>query len=279
MYSLIISCSVGVATLLVFGLTEFANWVWASVWGVVAFLASNGIIGYFIGKKIKALMMEMQGIMMQGQRAMQEKTQAWRFRPPGSIRQAQIELQKMQHGFIVKALDFSSSLDRFKGWSPLLGRQLATMRMQLYFQDKNFKEVDALLPKCLIIDPMTSAIVIARLYMRDGYTHEKDKKGNDMPNAIDKHFSKGIARLRYGQGALLYGLYAWIKMQKNDVDGAFDILLRATKKMENDCIKYNIDLLKNNKPKQFSLAGLGDEWYALGLEEPRVKMQRQQRPF
>lgn len=279
MYSLIISCSVGVATLLVFGLTEFANWVWASVWGVVAFLASNGIIGYFIGKKIKALMMEMQGIMMHGQRAMQEKTQVWRFRPPGSIRQAQIELQKMQHGFIVKALDFSSSLDRFKGWSPLLGRQLATMRMQLHFQDKNFKEVDALLPKCLIIDPMTSAIVIARLYMRDGYTHEKDKKGNDMPNAIDKHFSKGIARLRYGQGALLYGLYAWIKMQKNDVDGAFDILLRATKKMENDCIKYNIDLLKNNKPKQFSLAGLGDEWYALGLEEPRVKMQRQQRPF
>ncbi len=224
--------------------------------------------------------MDLQGIMMDGQRAMQMKTQAWRFRPPGSIKQAQLEIAKMQHVYIEKSLEHSKQLERYVKWSPLLGRQIATMRMQLYFQDKNYREVDALLPKCIMLDPMTVAMAIARVYQRDGYKKETDKKGRVIPNQIDKYYQKGISRLRYGQGALLYGLYAWIQVKENDVDGAFATLLQASKKMEHDCIKYNIDMLKNNKLKQFSLAGLGDEWYALGLEEPRIKSQRApQRPF
>ena len=37
----------------------------------------------------------------------------------------------------------------------------------------------------------------------------------------------------------------------------------------------------NGKEKQFSNAGFGDIWYALYLEEPKVKPQRQRpgRPF
>ncbi len=280
MYSLFISGGIGLVLLLALGFTGAANWVWSCIWGLLAFFAGNACIGLVINKKIKAMMAELQGIMLQGQKRMQEKTQAWRFRPPGSIKQAQIEMQKMQHGFIEKALEYSGNFARYEKWSPLLSRQIATMRMQLNYQDRNFKAVDELLPKCLLLDHLTTSMAIARVYMRDGYKAAKDKKGRDVPNEIDKYFEKGVSRMKYGQGALLYGLYAWIKIKENDVDGAFNVLLRASKKMENDCVKYNIDLLKNNKPKQFSLAGLGDEWYALGLEEPRVKMQRSpQRPF
>ena len=31
----------------------------------------------------------------------------------------------------------------------------------------------------------------------------------------------------------------------------------------------------NNRPAHFSNSGLGDAWYALHLEEPKVRMQRQ----
>ena len=43
----------------------------------------------------------------------------------------------------------------------------------------------------------------------------------------------------------------------------------------------NHDKLLNGKAKQFSNAGFGDTWYALYLEEPKMKPQRQRqgRPF
>lgn len=280
MYTLLISGGFGLLLLLTFGFTELSNWVWAVIWGFIAFFTSNALIGFHFKHRVDRLSRELQTIMTNGQRQIQEKTQAWRFRPPGSVKQAQIEIQKMQHGFIQKAIEHTATLEHYKHWIPLLDRQIATMRMQLHYQDRNFKEVDALMPKCLILDPMTAALVIARLYSRDGYKPAADKKGRPTPNKIDRIFSKATARLRYGQGATLYGLYAWIKIQVNDIDGAFNVLQLANKKMENACIKNNIDLLKNNKPKHFSLAALGDEWYALGLEEPRIKMQRQpQRPY
>ena len=274
MYTLLITASFAIAVALALGLSGASLWGWAVLFGVLAFFAANAAIGLVMNRKIKAMMQELQVIMADGQRRMQEKTQTWRIRPPGSIKQAQLELKKLQHVFIEKALAFTDTFDRYERWSPLLSRQVATMRMQLHFQDGNDAAVDALLPKCLLLDPMTVAIAITRTYRRDGYRHETDKKGRPVPNAVDNYFEKGVVRLRYGQGALLYGLYAWIQLKEGDVDGAFATLLRADKKMENDCIKRNIEMLKNNKPKQFSLAGLGDEWYALGLEEPRLGGQR-----
>jgi len=106
--------------------------------------------------------------------------------------------------------------------------------------------------------------------------HMKGEEG------IEKVFKKHTARLRYGQGALLYGLYAWILVQKNELDGAHKVLIQACEKMENDTLKRNREHLANNRVGHFSNAGLGDEWYALHLEQPKVKMQRQRysdRPF
>ena len=267
MLTLILSGILGVALMLGLGLTDISAWGWAVFFGVLAFLACNTAVGLMLKKRIKSLMDVIQGTLMTGQKQMQEKMNGWRFRPPGSPKQAQIEMQKMQHVVIEKALAQSNAFEPYYKWVPLLKRQIATQRMQLHYQDRNFAEVDRLLPKCLFMDPMTIAMGLARKYVN------KDPK-------LDDFFEKGVRKLRYGQGAVIYGLYAWIAVRRDDLDAALKVLLRATKKMENETLKRNIEVLQNNKPKQFSLAGLGDEWYALGLEEPRIKMQRApQRPF
>ena len=280
MYPLAIGLFSGIVLALSLYLGKASNGHWSVVWGIVLAVMVNAAFGIVMKKKISAIMERVQGIMRDGQKKIQEKTNSWRFRPPGSIKQAKLDIEKMQHVLISSAIAAIDPLRRYEKWSPFLSRQIATMEMHFHFQDKNFKEVDSRLGKCLFLDPMTSAMAMARVYSRDGYKHVADKKGRKRPNEIDKYFSRAVSRLRYGQGALIYGLMAWIFVKENKVDEAFDLLLKADRKMDNATIKHNIGLLKNNKPKQFSLAGLGDEWYALGLEEPRIRMQSMpQKPF
>jgi hypothetical protein len=77
---------------------------------------------------------------------------------------------------------------------------------------------------------------------------------------------------------ILTALYAWMLVQKGDVAAAHKVLIRACEKAENETLKRNRDHLANTRVGQFSNAGLGDEWYALGLEEPKVRTQRQRAP-
>lgn len=270
MLTVLINALAGILVLTAFGMTDTANWGWSVFWGVLAFVAGQGTAGYLIQKRVKAAMGGVQKILEDGQKRLQFKVNQWQMRPPGSIKQAQQEMEREQRLFVERALEESKGLERFNRWAPLMGRQIATMRLQLYWMLKEFKKVDELLPKVLIVDPLMASIKIARLYMRG------EEEG------IAKIFKKHTARLRYGQGALLYGLYAWILVQKKDLDGAHKVLIEACEKMENDTIKKNREHLANNRVGHFSNAGLGDEWYALHLEQPKVKMQRQRysdRPF
>jgi hypothetical protein len=248
----------------VFGFCHVANWGWATFWGVLTFVGSQGGIGYLFQRRVKREMEAVQKILMDGQKRMQQKIGQWQMRPPGSLKQAQLELERDQKVFVDRALEASKALERFNRWVPLMSRQIATLRTQLYWMGKDFKNVDEQLPRVLIVDPTMAALKMARMYM----------KGED---GIDKLFKKQTARLRYGQGALLYALYSWILVQKNDIDGAHKVLVTACEKMENETLKKNREHLANNRVGHFSNAGLGDEWYALHLEEPKVKMQRQSR--
>ena len=94
----------------------------------------------------------------------------------------------------------------------------------------------------------------------------------------EKFFTKQTKRLRYGQGTVLYALYSWMLVQRKEIGAAHKILVLACEKMENEVIKANRDHLANNRVNQFSNAGLAEEWYALGLEQPKVKAQRQRHP-
>jgi hypothetical protein len=137
--------------------------------------------------------------------------------------------------------------------------------MQLHYQLHEFDAVDRLLPHCLILDPLTASMKLARLHQRG----EKD---------LERFYRKQTRRLRYGQGAVLHALYAWILVQRGDPAGAHKVLVRACDRIENETLARNRDHLANNRVSQFSNAGLGDEWYALGLEQPRIKTQRQRMP-
>jgi hypothetical protein len=272
MWTVLINAGFGVLVLAAFGLTGAANWGWSVFWGVLAFVAGQVGAGFFVQKRVKAGMGGIETILKDGQKRLQAKVNQWQTRPPGSLKQAQAEMERDQRLFVERALEASKELERFNRWSPLMGRQLATMRLQLYWMLKDFKKVDELMPKALVMDPMMAAIKLARMHMKG------EAQGQEA------FFKKQTRRLRYGQGALLYGLYSWILVQNRDLDGAHKVLIAACEKMESDALKKNREALANNRMEHFSNAGFGDEWYALHLEQPKVKMQRQRpnvfgRPF
>ena len=265
MLTILISALAGLGLGLGLYLGDAAHWGWCVFWSLLGFGACQAAAGLLLRGRVKRLMDGVQGTLAAGQKRLQARVNQWQLRPPGSLKQAQIELEREQRGFLQQALGQTEAFGPYYRWSPLLRRQVNTLRMQLHYQMKDYAEVDRLLPSCLFLDPLTSAMRLARMHVR------KDE-------GLDKFFEKQVARLRYGQGALLYSLYAWIAVQRNDLDLAHKTLVRAASKMENDTIKRNLEHLANNRPRQFSNAGLGDEWYALGLEEPRVKTQRPRGP-
>jgi Sec-independent protein translocase protein TatA len=247
--------------------TKALHWGWAIVLGVVVFVVGQGLVGYLLQRKVKRAMEAVQRIMVEGQKRMQQKVKMWQTRPPGSMKDAQLELEREQKQIVEQALEVSKSLERFKRWVPLMEKQIATLRIQLYWSVKNFKKVDELMPLAIFMEPMMIGIKLARLYMLEADLAE-----------IEKFFHKQVMKLRYGQGAALYSLMAWIYLQKNNLDKANKVLIDACAKMENEVIKRNREHLANNRVNQFSNSGLGEEWFAFHLEQPKIKQQRQS-PF
>lgn len=254
-------CLLGLAL----GLSGTASAGWSIGWGVLGAVVAQVGAGLWLRRKVKTAMDRVQGVLMSGQKRLQQKVAQWQLHPPGSVKQAQLELEREQRVFVEQALERSRELERFYRWTPMLRRQVDTLRMQLYYQTKDFKKVDALLPNCLFLDPMTAAMKLARMHVNGA-------------DGAEKFFEKHVRRQRYGQGIILYALYSWMLVQRGDLAGAQKILVRACEKAENETLKRNREHLANNRVGHFSNAGLGEEWYALGLEEPKVKMQRQRNP-
>lgn len=248
-------------------ITKALHWGWAIALGLLAFAAGQGLATYLLQRKVKKAMEEVQRIMVEGQKRMQQKVKMWQTRPPGSMKDAQLEMERDQKRIVEQALEASKSLERFNRWVPLMEKQIATLRIQLYWSVKNFKKVDELMPLAIFMEPMMITVKLARLYMLDADIAE-----------MEKFFKKQALKLRYGQGVVLYSLMAWIYVQRNDLDKANKILIEACEKMENEVVKRNREHLANNRPALFSNTGLGEEWYALHLEQPKMKQQRQS-PF
>lgn len=239
---------------------------WSLLLGLLAAVACQVAASLFLRRLVQREMNLVQGILTDGQKRLQHKVAQWQNRPPGSIKQAQNTLLAEQSRFIDQALAASKKLDRFRLWSPMLHKQMATLRMQLYYQKQDYRAASRLLPQCLMLEPLSMAMKLALMY--------RDKVPAD---ELEKTFEKLKRRLRYGQGAILYSLYAWILLRNNKTEAAYKTLAEAAKKMDDKVVNRNLELLANNRAKQFSNAGLGDEWYALGLETPRAQVQRRRR--
>lgn len=245
-------------------LGDVLGYGWSTFFGVLAFGAVQFGAGYFLQKKVKVVMESVQTALVEGQKRLQAKTARWQIRPPGSMKDAQREIERDQREFVQEALRRVEPLNRFRLWVPLMGRQIATAQFQLHWMLKDFKEVDELMPKALFVDPISTAMKVARMYMTDVPTAE-----------IEKVYAKGVARAKYNQNVVLAAAWSWILVKRGDVDGAFKALNAALKKSDNATLKANRDHLANNRVAHFSNSGLGDQWYALLLEEPKIKMQRQ----
>ena len=237
---------------------------WSIFAGVAGFGVFQGVFGFIIQKRVKGDMEKVQGILLAGQKQIQQKTQRWQMRPPGSIQAAQNEIFNDTKVFVREALAQTETLRKYRLWVPMMDRQIATAQLQLNWMIKEFKVVDKLMPKVICVDPMMSAIKMARMYMLERPTAE-----------IEKAYRKGVGRVRYNGNVLLAATMSWIQVQRGEVDAAFKTLTEALKKSDNETLKRNHELLMNNRVAHFSNSGIGDQWYSLFLEEPKVRMQRQ----
>ena len=178
----------------------------------------------------------------------------------------QEELIHDQHVAIRHSLDMLNELNKYVWFNYLLDRQLNTMRVVMLFQLKEFDKVDKIMPKAMMITAQAIAIKMTRMF-----------KNNDPK--LDDFFRKKSRKLKGDDAVLIFSLYAWIKIHQDDAKSALDALNLAMTKCDHPVITANRDRIANGKIKQFSNAQLGDAWYALYLEEPKIKQQRMERRF
>ncbi len=273
MYSILISLVVATAVFIGFWQGDVSHWAWSILWALLALAGTMVSINLILRKRIMAIMSEMQAMLMDGQKQIQARMNVYQNKPVGDPKRVMAEMEKFQKKLLTQALEHTAKLEPFRKWTPLFGRQLNTTRMQIHYQMQEFKKVDELMPKCLIMDPMSACMKIARQFTNKVSVEE-----------IEKTFQKAKTRLKYNQSALLYALMAWIYVKNEMPEKAHTLLIKGCDDNENETLKRNKERLANNKVREFSNANFGDEWFALFLEQPKIQTRRQMprmdgRPF
>lgn len=264
---LTIICSTLVGLLAGFGTYYGAKipWGWALFFGILAFMVINIVVSLVIRRATGLLNKQIEMAMLETRQKLEAMQNRFAYRPAGNQKQMMAMLEKEQNVGIRKAMENCDNFRRFYLWSPLLEKQINAMKVMFHFQLKEYDRVDALLPKCLMMDPQLMALKMARMY----------KKGEEA-GAIDKFFKKKCASLKGERCILPVALYAWILVKTERVDDAFKLLSTAKNKCDHEVIVSNWEHLANNRVKNFSNAPLGELWYALGLEEMKMPKMRQQ---
>lgn len=252
-------------------ITAIPSWqAWGYGWGISCgifiFAVVQLVIGLILRKKVNAINADIQNKMAEASEKINRKLKMFQSRPGGNLKVMQKTMEKEQNAALQMALDETKAMEPLFVWNFLLKKQVSTMRMMLHYQMRNFAEADKLMPSCMMMDPRALAMKLARQYVN------KDAK-------LDKTFSKKIKKFKGDDCAMLYGLYSWILVRQERIEDAVKVLVDAKKKTDNEVILKNWELLANGKEKQFSNAGFGDEWYALHLEQPKVKQQKMRRSY
>ena len=235
---------------------------WSVIIGLAAFLAVVITISQIVRVKFKKLNAGIQQIMEETQHRIMRMQNQFMRRPAGSQKMMLQALEKEQAAGIRRAIQACDAFVPLYRWGFLLDRQINTMKMAFYFQIREFGEVDKLMDKCLFFDPQSVCLKMARMYMRK-------------EEGIDKLFKKKCRSLKDPACVLPYSLYAWILVKQERYEEALKLLVECKKKTDNETILRNWEMLANQKYKNFSNAGLGEIWYAMGLEEIRIPKQQQ----
>ena len=263
MYTILLSFLLGALVGAVLRLAGATTTGWAVFWGLLSFAATFFLALRVLGRRLARHTNEIQADLMAAQKRLQARMKLFETRPMGSPKQMMRELETEQGKAIRAALAKTSAMEPYIGWVPFMRRQIATMRMQFHYQLKEFDKVDELLPRCMFLDPATVSMKLAQMHRRKAPVAD-----------IRKEFDKLVRRLKYNQSVLPYSLMAWVHMQAGEVDAAHKLLIQACRDNEHDTLKRNRDKLANDRPREFSNAGLGDQWYAMFLEEPKIKQRR-----
>ena len=239
---------VGLGTIYGFHLTPS----WGTFFGVLALLIVQVTVSLIVRRRTTKINLQIQGIMLEVQKKLESKQQQFMRRPLDPKLMMQ-QFTKEQNAGLERAIEACELFRPLYKWSFLMERQINTMKMAFNYQLKRYDEADRLMAKSLLLDPQSIAMKMARMYKRN-------------EEGIDKFFRKKCI--------LPYSLYAWILVKQDKPDEAFKVMTEAKKRVENDVIVRNWEALANQKPKNFSNAGLGEMWYALALEEPKMPKQQ-----
>ncbi len=239
--------------------------------GIAGFLIPLFLLGWLVRKKVSTVQKELQEVMENGQKQMNRKIHQFQSKPNGNIKLIQRQLEDGQKAICKEALGFTVRLEPFKKWNLLIGRQIATMRMQFLYQLKEFTQVDELLASRglfkgpMLMDPMTIAMKMARQY-----------KNSDVAGA-EKTYKRHVKWFKGNRSTLLHGLMSWILLKQDEAEKARQLLAKAKETTGDATLAYNWTQLSNCKEKSFSNAGLGEEWYGLYLEKPPTPKQQRMR--
>lgn len=266
MITLIIACCAGFGTYATLANTTELNTFWCGTFGFLAVILIQLGSGLFFRKKVNAITQEIQQAIITGQEKISRKANMFQQRPAGGIKHMQMLLERDQHASLRTAIELTNKLEPYFPWSLLLKKQANTMRMQFYYQLGEFNKVDELMPDCILLEPLTVAMKMARQY-----------KNNDP--ALEKTFKSKIRKFKGDDGVILYAIYSWILLKRDQKDKAFELLTKAKEKTENEVILKNWEMLANDKVSSFSNSGLGDEWYSLRLETPKTPKQKMKKRF
>ncbi len=236
---------------------------WGVTCGLLVFLLGNTVSMLLLRRKINQVQQKLQEVMVAGQARLNRQVQLFQQRPSGNMKMMQTKLETMQDEVLHESLRATALYEPYYRWNWMLPKQVNSMKMQLYFQLRQYDKVDQLLPKCFLLDVRSVSIKMVRMYKN------QDPK-------LDKFYAKKRRRFKADEAALLACTYAWIKLKQEDSAKALEALVEARKRSDNQTMIANYEAIANGKLKHFSNANFGESWYALYLEEPKVKQQRAQ---
>ena len=242
------------------------NMAWGSIIGIAAMIITQVLIGLYIRTRVNKVNNAIQQQLQEVQAKIQRKVNMMQQKPGMSPKFMQSTIEKEQTAAVHTALEMTGQLKRYYLWSPLLSKQINTMKMMFHYQIKEFDKVDQLMDKCLFFDPTSCAMRLARMYRKNDPKLEKFAQGK-------------LKRARGDQAVLLFALYSWILVKRDKIAEAIEVLAASKKRCANEVLEANWERLVNGKVKNFSNAALGEMWYMLYLEEPKVKTQRMRPQF
>ncbi|MEI6562723.1 MAG: hypothetical protein WCO42_00290 [bacterium] len=241
--------------------------VWSVVISVLAGVGIQVSSTLWIRKRINSIMAGIQARITERNNVLKRKYEQLASRG-GNIRFIMDQARKDQDAMLTEALETTRKMDPYCRWSLLLDRQINALRVQFLFQLKKFDEVDRLLPKTMLADPILCCMKMCRQY----HLGEEAE--------LQKTYDKYRKKFKH-DATLIYASYAWMLIRKKQTEKALKVLVDGKTATDDETLEKNWEHVANGRFNQFSNSGLGESWYALLLEEPKQPKQpapRQVRP-